>query len=126
MGGETRIHVVVTAVLVALVTVVVVFWSYPRLIIYGVLGLAIALAYGALYLIIAAWIDPKSPSSSLPQGGGSDNATSVLPTDSQVTVLQPEVSADAVTRTEMAMEELPTQAAQPHHPDHETDPRRSS
>lgn len=126
MGGETRIHIVVTAILVILLTVVVVFWSYPRLIIYGVLGLAVALAYGALYLIIAAWIDPKSPSA-LPQSGGSNHATTVLPTDSQVTVVQPEVDADAVTRTEMAMEDLPTEAAQPHrHAGHGTDSGSSS
>lgn len=79
MNGETRVHMVVVGVGAATLALVLVFWIWPRLIIYGLLGLAAVLAYGALYLIIAAWVDPKRPPGPLPQDGSSESPPVVAP-----------------------------------------------
>ena len=111
MNGETRVHVVVIGLLAALLGMVVIFWTTPRLIIYGLLGLAAVLAYGALYLIVAAWVDPKRPPTPLPTEGGSDNPTVIAPSDEELT--RAPVDDEAVTQTKMALDEAPTEIAEP-------------
>ncbi len=111
MNGETRVHLVVLGLLAAIVGLVVIFWTSPSLIIYGLLGLAAVMAYGALYLIVAAWVDPKPPPSPLPSEGGSDSPTIIAPTDDEPT--RAPVNDEAVTQTKMILEEAPTEVAEP-------------
>lgn len=54
-----RIHVAAGGSLVVLVAIIALFWSFPKLLVYVLLAVVAALAYGALYLILAAWMDPK-------------------------------------------------------------------
>ncbi|MEM6732008.1 MAG: hypothetical protein AAF658_10660, partial [Myxococcota bacterium] len=103
----------VLSLVAAIVGLVVIFWTNPRLIIYGLLGLAAVLGYGALYLIVAAWVDPKRPPAPLPTRGGSDSPTVIEPTDDEPTTARPEVDEGAETVTKMALEDAPTEAAPP-------------
>lgn len=105
---------VVIGLVAAILGVVVIFWTSPRLIIYGLLGLAAVLAYGALYLIVAAWVDPKQPPGPLPSEGGSDQPTVIAPTDDEETRVKPSVDEDTVTKTKMALEDAPTEVAGEH------------
>jgi len=59
MPTNVRIHVAAGGLLIVLVTVIALFWSFPKLLVYVLLAIVAALAYGALYLILAAWMDPK-------------------------------------------------------------------
>ncbi len=54
-----KIHVLAIVLFVLLGVVVVFFWAYPRILAYVLLILVAGLSYGALYLIAAAWLDPK-------------------------------------------------------------------
>lgn len=111
MNGETRVHLVVIGLIAAVVALVVIFWASPSLIIYGLLGLAAVMAYGALYLIVAAWVDPRLPPAKLPTGGGSESPTVIAPSDDEPT--RAPVDDDAVTQTRMGLDDAPTEAAKP-------------
>ncbi|MEO1483015.1 MAG: hypothetical protein AAFU77_12995 [Myxococcota bacterium] len=114
MGSETRIHLVVIGIVGGVLGLVALFWFAPRLIVYGLLGLAAVLAYGALYLIVAAWVDPKSPPGPLPSEGGSTAPTVIQPTDDELTAhVDPvaDIDRQAETKTRMALEAMETEAA---------------
>lgn len=116
MGSETRVHMAVIGIVVGIAALVGLFWLAPQLIVYGLLALAAVLAYGALYLIVAAWVDPKKPPGPLPTDGGSGAPTVVQPTDEEPTAAVESVMAidrHAETKTRMALEAMETEAAEP-------------
>ncbi|MEE8409251.1 MAG: hypothetical protein V3T05_06585 [Myxococcota bacterium] len=59
MNRDLRIHAAAAGLLALIATTIILFWTYPRLLVYILLAIVAALAYGALYLILAAWMDPK-------------------------------------------------------------------
>jgi len=69
MESQLRVHVATAVLMTLLIGVIALFWSYPRLLVYVLLAMVAVLAYGALYLILAARLDPQpgqSKPSSLP------------------------------------------------------------
>jgi type IV secretory pathway VirB10-like protein len=66
MPSNMRVHLAAAGLLALIATVIVVFWTYPRLLVYLLLVIVAVLAYGALYLILAAWMDPKKADASEP------------------------------------------------------------
>jgi hypothetical protein len=73
MTGPARVHAATAAVLAALVSVIVIFWQYPRLIVFLLLGAVAIAAYSALYLVLASRLDPlprrepPEPAAELPE-----------------------------------------------------------
>lgn len=59
MRSNIRVHLAAAGLLALIAGVIVVFWTYPRLLVYLLLAIVALLAYGALYLILAAWMDPR-------------------------------------------------------------------
>jgi hypothetical protein len=59
MHSNVRIHAAAAASLLVLVSIITLFWLYPKLLVFVLLAVVAALAYGALYLILAAWMDPQ-------------------------------------------------------------------
>jgi membrane protein implicated in regulation of membrane protease activity len=53
-GLNPRAAVISAAILGALVAISALLWSYPRVLLYVLLGLFAVMAYAALYLIIAS------------------------------------------------------------------------
>jgi hypothetical protein len=80
MSGKLRVHLAAAGLFFLMASTIALLWSYPRLLVYILLIVAAVIAYGVLYLILAAWIDPKtaSPATSAQAnavtGAGSDNA----------------------------------------------------
>jgi hypothetical protein len=72
MPSNMRVHLAAAGLLALIATVIVVFWTYPRLLVYLLLVIVAVLAYGALYLILAAWMDPKKAGASEPAASPSD------------------------------------------------------
>jgi hypothetical protein len=64
MPSNVRVHLAAAGLLALIATVIVVFWAYPKLLVYLLLAIVAVLAYGALYLILASWMDPKKAESS--------------------------------------------------------------
>lgn len=62
MNRDLRIHAAAGGLLALIATTIILFWAYPKLLVYVLLAIVAALAYGALYLILAAWMDPKDRS----------------------------------------------------------------
>ena len=52
-GFNAQAAVIAAAVLAALVATTSVLWSYPRVLLYVLLGLIAVMAYAALYLLVA-------------------------------------------------------------------------
>jgi hypothetical protein len=90
MPNNVRIHVAAAASLLVLVSIIALFCSYPKLLVYLLLAVVALLAYGALYLILAAWIDPADRTH--PDAAGDDEA-SAAPADSETA---PEAAAPDV------------------------------
>ena len=59
MQPHVRVHLTAAGLMALLVAVIALFWSYPKLLVYVLLAFVAVLAYGALYLILAAWMDPE-------------------------------------------------------------------
>lgn len=59
MQTSLRLHLAAAGLFGLLISVVALFWSYPKLLVYVLLAIVAVLAYGALYLILAAGLDPR-------------------------------------------------------------------
>jgi hypothetical protein len=73
---DGRAALLTTAILGALVAVVALVWSHPKVLLYVLLALIGILAYAALYLIVSAKLkrdEPPPPSSPKSQGPKSDS-----------------------------------------------------
>ena len=60
MDPRMRVHLAAGGLLALIVGIIVLFWSFPKLLVYLLLAMVAALAYGALYLILAARLDPQT------------------------------------------------------------------
>jgi type IV secretory pathway VirB10-like protein len=92
MPSNMRVHLAAAGLLALIATVIVVFWTYPRLLVYLLLVIVAVLAYGALYLILAAWMDPKKADASEPAAAPSRPARVEAPRRAQSSEEPPDVA----------------------------------
>ncbi len=89
MDKRLYLHLATAGLTGLVVGTIVLFWAYPKLLVYVLLAIVAALSYGALYLILAARLDPKKKTAEAP-GGDAEAAEAGVVADAGA-----EVAADA-------------------------------